>query len=168
MMVQPIEQSDKRSRKDSMAIIRKAVPSEAQLLSDLALKSKSVWGYDDEYLNNCREALNLEPTYIKDWPVFVAEVDQEIIGFVALRNIDGEDRLDHLWILPEHIRVGLGAKLFASAIESAKALGWNSFRLASEPRAEEFYVKMGMKNIGSIQSRIKPDLYLPHMEYQIS
>lgn len=37
------------------------------------------------------------------------------------------------------------------------------FRIAADPYAEPFYKKMG-----AIQSRIKPDLFLPHLEMIIA
>jgi GNAT superfamily N-acetyltransferase len=96
--------------------------------------------------------------------------DQEgvVIGFFALETIGSENRLDHLWIEPERIRQGFGRQLFQEAVIAAKSLGWASFRLAADPPAEEFYLKMGARRIGDVQSRIKPDLLLPHMEYVIS
>lgn len=130
------------------------------------MRSKSYWPYSYDYLEKCKEALAVTKTDIQNWPVTVAENENEIIGFSALKTIDGENRLDHLWIDPRYICKGIGTLLFSASIKEAKNLGWNGFRIAAEPFAEAFYEKMGAKKIGVVQSRIKPDLFLPHMEIE--
>jgi hypothetical protein len=54
--------------------------------------------------------------------------------------------------------------LFKEAIKSAKELEWDYFRLAGEQGAIPFYKKMGATLIGEIKSRLRADLFLPHME----
>jgi len=147
--------------------IRPAKVAEAQGLTELALRSKSIWGYDKTYLRNCREALTLQASDIQNWPVHVCEINNLIVGFCALKHVDGEDRLDHLWIEPKYIKQGIGSHLFSIAIVEAQKLGWPLFRLAADPPAKGFYEKMGAECIGTVQSRIKPDLLLPHMEFEL-
>lgn len=103
-------------------------------------------------------------SYIRDWPVFVAECENRNVGFFALKNVNGENRFDHLWIEPSFIKKGIGKLLFYRAIEDAKQLKWGSFRLAADPYTLDFYLKLGCLKIGRVQSRIKPDLFLPHVE----
>lgn len=146
-------------------IIRKAIKSESKLLSEIALTSKAHWPYPKDYLDKCVEALHIGEEYIAHWPVYVAEIETAIVGFYTLKTIDDEPRLDNLWILPEFIGKGIGNKLFKHAVLEANKLGWTSFRLAADPYALGFYEKLGAIQIGTIQSRIKPDLFLPHMEY---
>lgn len=145
-------------------IVRRALPEEAEALSALALKSKAHWPYPKDYLEKCREALRVDPEYVLGWPVFVADVAGKPAGFFALKVVSGEPRLDHLWIAPELIGKGIGRILFGRAVEEARRLGWSSFRLAADPYATDFYAKLGCVRIGEVQSRIKPDLFLPHME----
>ena len=45
-------------------IFRLAHPAEAPLLSDLALRSKRHWGYDDDFMNRCRPQLMVDPDQI--------------------------------------------------------------------------------------------------------
>lgn len=144
--------------------IRAAKESESIFLSGLAMRSKSYWPYPPDYLEKCVSVLHVAPEDIGNWPVSVAELKGEVVGFFALKPVNGENRLDHLWIDPRHIGKGLGRILFAEAILASKKIGWNDFRIAADPFAEQFYLKMGAKTIGAVQSRIKPDLFLPHME----
>jgi GNAT superfamily N-acetyltransferase len=146
-------------------IIRQARVNEAQVLSSLALISKSHWPYPQSYLDKCVLALSIDADYINNWPVFCAEVSGKNIGFFTLKTIKNENRLDNLWILPEYIGKGIGSKLVIAAIEEAKKLGWDSFRLAADPYAVGFYEKIGGIVIGKVQSKIKPDLFLIHIEF---
>ena len=144
--------------------VRPARPDESRSLSGLAMRSKSYWPYPRDYLEKCYRVLHVTEYDIKSWPVCVAEQNREVIGFFALKPIKDENRLDHLWIDPRFINKGVGKILFKEAITAAKYVGWTGFRLAADPYAEPFYLKMGAKNIGVVQSKIKPDLFLPHME----
>ncbi len=148
--------------------IRKARLGEEDYLSDLAIRSKSVWGYSEEYLEACRPHLKIDQEYISKWPVFILEEDNRIMGFYSLKIVNHEPRLDNLWIEPSHLKHGIGKQLFKHATNTAKALGWASFRLAGEPGAVAFYEKMGANVIGTIQSRLKTDLLLPHMEMALN
>lgn len=141
--------------------------SEGRFLTELALRSKSYWDYDKDYLEMCREALTVNKSYITNNIVMIGEVNNEIIGFFSLAKVKGENRLDNLWIEPSNIRNGYGTIFFNEALKYANQLGWSSVRLAADPPAEGFYIKMGMENIGKVQSKIKPDLYLEHMHLNL-
>lgn len=146
--------------------IRKANKSESRILSQIALASKAHWPYSKDFLDKCVEALHISEDYIEQWPVYHAEFDNEVVGFYSLKIIKDEPRLDNLWILPKFIGHGIGNRLFKHAVLVARKLGWMSFRLAADPYAIGFYEKLGAIQIGTVQSRIKPDLFLPHMEFQ--
>jgi hypothetical protein len=146
--------------------IRRAVSKDANELSQLAMRSKAYWPYPADYLEKCVEALRIDENYIQNWPVFVGESDQRSFGFFALKNIAGENRLDHLWIDPPFIKMGFGKSLFHRSVQEAQLLKWNSFRLAADPYALDFYLRLGGHQIGTVQSRIKPDLFLPHIEFK--
>ncbi|MCA9487100.1 MAG: GNAT family N-acetyltransferase [Nanoarchaeota archaeon] len=147
--------------------IRDAFKNEGGKLSELALRSKSIWGYDDSFIEACRPHIKVDEKYIQKWPVVVIEKDSELLGFYSLKEIGNEKRLDNLWIEPRYVRSGFGRVLFENAIERAKELNWSYFRLAGEPDAIPFYEKMGAKLIGKVQSRLGEDLFLPHMEFLI-
>ncbi len=147
--------------------IRRAKIREGDLLTDLALRSKSYWKYSDGYLSRCRPALLLDDSYIQNWPVMVLEVDSKIVGFYSLKTINGENRLDNLWIDLPFIGKGFGKILLEDAFRLASAMGWKVIRLAADPGAQTFYEKFGGVRIGSVQSRIKADLFLPHIEFKL-
>lgn len=145
--------------------IRRVRISEAVDISALVMRSKAYWPYPKDYLSQCVHALKIDEAYIADWPVFSGEVGGVRAGVFALKEFDNERRLDHLWVDPPFIGKGIGKRLFMRAIIEARQIGWNDFRLAADPFAVEFYLKLGGRQIGAIQSRIKPDLVLPHIEF---
>ena len=147
--------------------IRKARVEEAIFLSNLALRSKAHWGYSEEFIEACRPHIYVDKDYIEKWPVVVGVLNEKIIGFFSLKSIGEENRLDNLWIEPKFIKYGYGKILFNEAVKYARELEWNYFRLAGEPDAVLFYEKMGAALIGEIQSRLREDLFLPHMEIKI-
>ena len=53
--------------------IRKATPGEGEYLSHLAIRSKAVWGYPEEFLEACRPHIRIDQEYISNWLVFVLE-----------------------------------------------------------------------------------------------
>ena len=144
--------------------IRDAFKNEGEELSQLALRSKSIWGYDDAFIEACRPHIKVDEEYIQNWPVVVIEKNNDVLGFYSLKEISNEKRLDNLWIEPRCVRSGLGRVLFENAVDRAKELNWSYFRLAGEPDAIPFYEKMGAELIGKVQSRLRDDLFLPHME----
>jgi hypothetical protein len=52
--------------------------------------------------------------------VYVLVKDEVIIGFYSLKTINGENRLDNLWIEPNHIKNGYGKSLFEHSVLIAK------------------------------------------------
>lgn len=149
-------------------VIRQAKTTESKLLSDFTVTSKAVWGYDKDFLEKCRPHLIVSEEYISNWPVKVLEEEGKVLGYFSLKTIDGENRLDNLWISPEHIRQGHGSTLFNEAVSTAKELNWDYFRIATDKYAEKFYERLGFKNIGKVQSRLGGEIFLIHMEYQIN
>ena len=61
--------------------IRKALLSEANELSELALHSKATWDYSEEFILACKEDLTITEEYIKNNFVYVLENDNTKIGF---------------------------------------------------------------------------------------
>ena len=111
--------------------------------------------------------LTITPKDIKENLVFHIEQDGKIVGFYALS--DEGDRLfeiEHMWILPAYMGKGFGKMLFQHAREIASQNGGNELRVESDPHAEGFYLKMGMKRIGEKESSI-PGRKLPILEMEL-
>ncbi len=58
--------------------------------------------------------------------------------------------LEHLWLLPEKMGLGLGRALFEHAARRAASLGAEILRIEADPNAEGFYLRMGAARVGEI------------------
>lgn len=135
-------------RTDDVAI-RQARPEEADVLTDIAYKSKAYWGYDINSLDQWAGPLTVSAEYIEKNPTFAAcGEDGEILGFCSILYDEGQFELDHMWVAPSAIGMGIGGKLFLYACEEAEILGASSLWILSDPMAEGFYKHMGAVRIG--------------------
>jgi GNAT superfamily N-acetyltransferase len=145
--------------------VRAALPSEAPALTALAIRSKAHWGYDAAFMERAAEDLEITPGLIEGATVFVAESGADVLGFYVLAVADGVPMLRDLWVEPAAIGTGVGAGLWAHMLEQARRLGYRTLRIQSEPNAEGFYVKMGARRVGSVESTVVKGRMLPLMEF---
>ena len=148
--------------------IRPASPDEAELLSDLALRSKAHWGYSQEFLEACRAELTLTPEDISSSPVFVLEGGKQIVGFYGLREQDDEVELLYLFIEPSAMNRGYGRRLWEHAVETASQLGCKKISIESDPCVEAFYQAMGGRTIGFVPSAVQQERKLPLLEFPLN
>ncbi|MEV5110507.1 MULTISPECIES: GNAT family N-acetyltransferase [Bacillus] len=145
--------------------IRKALLSEANELSELALHSKATWNYSEEFILACKEDLTITEEYIKNNFVYVLENDNTKIGFFSfLRN---DNALDFLYMHPSYKGKGYGKILWEFVIEQAEGLGIKSFTIDSDPNAKGLYLKMGAKLIGETPSTVFKERLLPLLKYDV-
>ncbi|MFB7757969.1 GNAT family N-acetyltransferase [Streptomyces sp. NPDC056121] len=123
--------------------IRHALPEEASLLSDLALRSKAHWGYDAEFLASCREELTLRGGELASRRTAVAERNGSVVGFTTLEGEPPQGSLGMMFVDPDAIGQGIGRLLFTHVVETAQALGFTQFTIDADPNAEPFYEAMG-------------------------
>ncbi|MFJ8118430.1 GNAT family N-acetyltransferase [Bacillus mycoides] len=140
-------------------MIRKAKKKDSKRLSELAYNSKAHWGYSKEFLEKCKDDLTFTAQYIENNHIYVMEENNEIIGFYSLSTI--EQKLEALFIDPNCIGKGIGKLLWSHLLQQAKQLPIKEFTIDSDPYAEAFYLKMGAKRIGDIQSTVFSNRRLP-------
>lgn len=145
--------------------IRRAAATEAATLSDLALRSKAHWGYDADFLEDCRAELTLSPAYIAEHHVYVAEENGRVIGFYSLRAEEDGVALDHLFVEPAAIGRGYGKSLWQHAVKTAARLGHSHIIVESDPYAEPFYRAMGATRFASVPSSVRPGRMLPVLRF---
>lgn len=158
-----------KSSTSSTITFRQAVPQEAESLSHLALRSKSHWGYSDEFLFLCKDELTYSAAQITTSPAFVvAETHGVVVGFIALDHVkDGEIELEALFVEPEHIGRGIGQALMNRAKEVACALGAKSLIIQGDPHAESFYRMAGGEFVGTRESESIPGRMLPVFQVRL-
>ena len=135
--------------------IRPARPGEAQILTKIAKTAKAYWGYPAAWLEEWRDLLTITPQFVEANETFAAVVKGEIVAFYALVTSGGTLRLEHLWVLPEQMRHGIGRKLFEHAVGRAKSRGVLCLTIEADPNAETFYRHMGAVKIGAISTKVE-------------
>jgi len=149
-------------------LIRPARPDEASSLSALALRSKAHWGYDEAFLEACREELTIRAEDLAPRRVTVLERDGALGGFYGLENAGPDGELWWLFVDPPAIGTGAGRLLFEHAVATARDLGWRTMRIESDPGAEAFYRAMGARRTGETPSQSIPGRSLPLLEFDLS
>ncbi|MFL6126710.1 GNAT family N-acetyltransferase [Actinophytocola sp.] len=149
--------------------IRAARPDEAGAISDLAVRSKAYWGYDEDFLAGSRVQLAVGPDEVGRRRVTVAERDDGVVlGFYALEGDPPVGELSLMFVAPCHIRGGVGRRLFAHAVSTARDVGLTAFTIDSDPFAEAFYLTMGAVRTGEARSPIRAGRKLPRLTFTVS
>lgn len=152
-------------------LIRLAVPEEANVLSDIAFRSKSSHGYSREFMDACREELTytFEQVASDDFHFVAADVDGQCIGFAALEVLSGEQcELEALFVHPEYTGKGVGKTLMNHVMRWARKNRIVAIQIQSDPEAESFYTGMGAKKVGECPSGSIPGRLLPRLKLEIS
>ncbi len=154
----------------SVAGIRAARVEEAPELSELCVRSKAVWGYNETFMALARAALEVRLEHIDAGDVWVAiAADRSIAGIVALGPSDQPRTLDldKLFVAPQRIRSGVGRLLLAYAMAEARRRGARRLTILSDPYAAAFYERNGAIRIGVAPSDAVPGRMLPLFEIRL-
>src|SRR5882672_3061704 len=90
--------------------IRRAVFSEAAALSDLCVRSKAAWGYDDAFMRLARQSLTVKAAQIVAGDVWVATAeDDAVVGMMSLAACHEPHTIDlnKLFVEPTRLRTGI-------------------------------------------------------------
>ncbi len=128
----------------------RARPGDADALPRITFAAKRHWGYPERWIERWRENLTISPEFIRRIETYAAVVEGKPVGFYALVGERREIELEHLWVLPECMRAGIGRALFDHAIRRAASLGAEVLVIESDPNAEGFYRRMGARHAGEI------------------
>ncbi|MGW4896356.1 GNAT family N-acetyltransferase [Kitasatospora sp. NPDC004240] len=148
--------------------LRPARPDEAAELTDVALRSKAYWGYDEAFMAACRDELTLDAGLIEERRTTVAERDGRVLGFVTLVGAPPEGALGMLFVEPAAIGHGVGRLLVGHVRATAAALGFTRLTIDSDPNAEPFYLAMGATRIGVTPSESIPGRELPLLALDVA
>jgi ribosomal protein S18 acetylase RimI-like enzyme len=152
---------------DAIAI-RPARADEADLLTEVALRSKAHWGYDQEFLDACRAELTFRPEDVLTRRIVVAQSSSGIVGFYSVDGVPPSGELGNLWLIPERIGTGLGRRLWQHAVASAREAGYTSLLIEADPNAVGFYEAMGAEQVGEAPSGSVPGRTLPLLVFQLT
>lgn len=147
--------------------LRPARPDEAELLTELCLRSKAVWGYDDAFMRACRAELTITPADCASFSLQLA-VDGDVVAGVVQVVVDGERAdLAKLFIAPSTMRTGTGQKLFDWAANTARERGARWLWIEADPDAAGFYRRMGAIDDGVAPSGSVPGRFLPRLKFRL-
>jgi GNAT superfamily N-acetyltransferase len=147
-----------------MLKLRPARPDEAELLTELCLQSKAVWGYDEAFMRACRAELTLTAADFAHSSLQVAVDDGTVAGMVQV-VVDGENAdLAKLFIAPKALRAGVGGKLFDWAASTARERGARYLWIEADPDAAAFYRRKGAVDAGTAASGSIPGRFLPRLK----
>ena len=152
------------------ARIRKAAAAEASRLTDLAMRSKALWGYTAEFMESCREELTVTTDKMVDerFDYRVVVVDDDIAGYYALESLSEQEfELEALFVEPSQIGKGLGRLLVEHAIANVAGREGESLLIQGDPNATEFYTAIGAEQIGYRESESIPGRALPLFQISI-
>lgn len=147
--------------------VRPAVNAEAELLTEIAVRSKAHWGYSAEFMAACRHELVVSASEIAsaDRIYIVCDAGSLVIGFVAMARVDCSVwEVDALFVTPEHIGQGHGRRLMEHALVAVKQREATKVLIQSDPYAADFYASLGCARIGDKESGSIPGRFLPLFE----
>jgi GNAT superfamily N-acetyltransferase len=147
--------------------LRAAEPAEAATITQLALRSKRRWGYDEAFMAAITPVMTLTPDDLATARVEVLESGDRLLGFLRLVREAEHAWLEDLFVEPQAVGQGYGRLLFERAVELARADGYRSLRFESDPHAEPFYLQMGAQRIGMSRVASVPGRSVPLMEYRL-
>ena len=139
--------------------IRRAQATEAEALTEMAIRAKASWGYDTAFIEACRAELTVTPERLAAWTVWVAEAD----GMIALSVDDGAE-VEDFFVEPAFQGRGVGGMLMATLMDACRAKNVTTVSVDADPNAEGIYARLGFATVGRSPSGSIPGRFLPRME----
>ena len=143
--------------------IRPGDPADAERLTDLVAASKAFWGYSEQQMTLFQDELRIDAGRLMRSPAFVAWAGDVAVGICTLEENEAiRLSMEHLFVTPRSMGRGVGRALVCAAIEWARASGYTTIEIWSDPHAVGFYRTMGARRTGEAPSLI-PGGELPIM-----
>jgi GNAT superfamily N-acetyltransferase len=128
---------------ETAVVIRQGRVDEGARLKEIAIASKGFWGYEPERVREWADQGDFTPDALQKLALFVAEAGGRTIAWASIEPRGESAWLADLWVEPEWIGKGIGARLFRVAAEHAQRTGAAAMEWEAEPNAIGFYEKMG-------------------------
>ncbi|HEY4345388.1 MAG TPA: GNAT family N-acetyltransferase [Parvibaculum sp.] len=145
-------------------LVRPAWPDEGPALSELAMNAKARWGYDDDFMESCRDELTITRERIGRERIRVAETGGVLAGFAAMKVDEERTSVEDLFVSPSFIGTGIGQILVDDFLQYARRHGIRLVHVEADPNAAPFYEHVGFRLCGEVASGSIPGRRLPLME----
>ena len=150
-----------------MIQLRDARQNELPALSELCLRSKAVWGYDDAFMIACRTELTLRSDELQSTHIQVAIRDSAVAGLAQVKVTGTDADLLKLFVEPALLGSGVGRLLFEWATARARGLGAVRMNIEADPGAAAFYERLGARHAGFAPSQSIAGRMLPRMQMEL-
>ena len=151
-----------------MITMRKPRIDELPHASDLCLRSKAYWGYDDDFISACIDELTLSEADLVCDAVILAFQKQKLAGLAQVSSGDEGCYLEKLFVDPMNMGEGVGRHLFEWSVTVASQLGAKQMIIEADPGALPFYKTMLCEEVGSAESGSIPGRRLPRLIRKIN
>ncbi len=142
-------------------VIRLAKPKEARKIAEINLITWKI-SYFDYIPKEVLETKNITEETIKNRldnisknNIFVAEFDNEIIGYASInRNTETEAEISSIYILPQYQRLGIGGTLLKEVLRILKLSNYQKvviWTMKNFKQSNDFYKKYGGVLTGKIK-----------------
>ena len=107
-----------------------------------------------------RAAEELEDYQEKDYPIYVAEIDNRVVGYLVCKVVDTVVWAESLYVLPDYRKRGIGSALYAEAEKLVEKLGGETLYNWVHPNNDKiiaFLKKQGYNvlNLVEVRKRLK-------------
>ena len=148
--------------------VREARPDEAAAISELAIRAKAHWGYDDAFMAACRAELTWSPEEVRQHDVLVWDEEDRLLGATARVGAEPDARLWAVFVDPEVHGRGIGRALLEGLLQRAREAGCRSLSIGADPNAEGFYRAVGARRVGTVPSDTVAGRTLPLMRFDLA
>jgi GNAT superfamily N-acetyltransferase len=166
-MAKPRAKAAREEKVLTLILLRDIRPDELSSLSELCLRSKAVWGYDEDFMRACRNELTLRPDALQTSHLQVAERDSIAVGVAQIKIVGRDADLTRLFVEPALLGAGIGRLLFEWAAAKARNLGADGMTIEADPGAAPFYERMGARQVGFVPSQSIPGRALPLLRLEL-
>lgn len=145
--------------------IRPAEVDDVDAMTDVSVRAKQSNGYDDVFMDACRDELTITVAHLCQGEYWVACDDDQIIGCASL-CADKDQRsgeVHSFFIDPDYQGRGIGQLMWAQLLNRAHAYNMTEVCLDADPNAVLFYEAMGFKVVGDAPSGSIPGRRIPYM-----
>ncbi len=146
---------------------RRALPSEADAVRDLIMRSMGHWDRPAEFLLEAGRLMSLSAEDLRRDEAWVAVVDGAVAGFYRLSRADDRFEIEEFHLEPPMIGRGIGRRMFRHATERARAGGGRWLVWTTDSNALGFYLRMGGEITGTEPSGIDGDKPLTSMRLDL-
>ena len=151
----------------AMLTLRPPNQDEAAVLTDLCMRAKAGWGYDEVFMAACRSELTLTQSALSHANIQVAESNGRVVGLVEVKVSDKVAVLEKLFVEPSAQRLGIGRILFDWAKAKAICFGARTLIIESDPQAAHFYRCVGAADDGNVASETIAGRYIPRLKLRL-